>query len=412
MSTVSSADALQAAIDALIGQNGAHAAGKGKAKGNDKDKAEPFRDLLKSLSRAQTPAGHGREGVKVAQAKPGQPAEADTLRPVPETELDADGVDHVEGADATAEPQAPAPTTTGAEARAIDWLGLPSQAGDAPMPKPVAPGQAALPDAEPAITPGMPSKSSDAPLRLTARPIAMEADVMAMPSEALEPEQSLSLALARAVTSSAEMPTGPAKVVVLQQETHFQPVPELAPVQKIADVVISEMEGAFDMASLRAADLAAPEPGSKPSEPLKVLTIRLDPPELGTVTVKLRLVGDVVQVEMAASRHETAQILQQQRELLSDIMRQAGYSSSVASVQHGGPDAVLTVSHQSGHMQAPTGQHQQQAQSFGFGGDGGGSAEFQDGGGRQDQQDRRPFEQNEDRHHDRDPGRAGSALYL
>jgi len=304
------------------------------------------------------------------------------------------------------------PTTTAAEARAIDWLGLPSQAADAPMPQSAASGQPALPDADQTITPEMPSKSAGTQLPLTARPIAIETDMVAMPSEALEPEQSLSLALARAVTSSAEMPTGPARVVVLQKETHFQPVPELAPVQKIADVVISEMEGSFDMASLRAADLAAPEPGSKPSEPLKVLTIQLDPPELGTVTVKLRLVGDVVQVEMAASRHETAQMLQQQRELLSDIMRQAGYSSSVASVQHGGPDAVLTVSHQPGQMQASTGQHQQQAQSFAFDGDGRGSAEFQDGSGRQDQQDRRPFQQNEDRHHDRDPGRAGSALYL
>ena len=62
-----------------------------------------------------------------------------------------------------------------------------------------------------------------------------------------------------------------------------------------------------------APDLAASQLNA-PDQPLKILTINLEPPALGNVTVRLRLVGNEVSVDLAAERKDTSQMLDQQRD--------------------------------------------------------------------------------------------------
>jgi chemotaxis protein MotD len=124
------------------------------------------------------------------------------------------------------------------------------------------------------------------------------------------------------------------KVSVLQQETHFPPVPQFTAPQQIANGVVAELNGSSASASSASPDLASTQ-SNAPDQPVKILTISLDPPALGNVTVRLRLTGNAVSVHLAADRRETSQLLDQQRDSIRELMRSAGYVADVAPVQHG-----------------------------------------------------------------------------
>ena len=136
------------------------------------------------------------------------------------------------------------------------------------------------------------------------------------------------------------------KVSVLQQETHLPPVPQFTATQQVANAVVTELNGSPAPASSAATDLASAQ-GKAPDQPLKILTISLDPPALGNVTVRLRLAGDAVSVHLAADRRDTSQLLEQQRDSIRELMRSAGYTADIAPVQHGTLDGLPAGSGQS-----------------------------------------------------------------
>jgi chemotaxis protein MotD len=132
------------------------------------------------------------------------------------------------------------------------------------------------------------------------------------------------------------------KVEVIQQQTHFAPVAAPSPLQQIGNAVLSELTATADAS---APDVSSAVAGNGPAgdnQPLKVLTIRLDPPSLGEVTVNMRLQGDRLELHLMATQHDTLSMLQQNREALHDLMRDSGYVADVASVQR--TDAVATTS--------------------------------------------------------------------
>jgi chemotaxis protein MotD len=139
---------------------------------------------------------------------------------------------------------------------------------------------------------------------------------------------------------------GMTKVSVLQQETHLPPVAQLTATQQIANTVVTELKGSLASAPAAAPDVASAQ-SSAPDQPLKILTISLDPPSLGNVTVRLRLAGAAVSVHLAADRRDTSQLLDQQRDSLRELMRSAGYVAEVAPVQHGSLDGFQAGSGQS-----------------------------------------------------------------
>ncbi|MDA9405071.1 flagellar hook-length control protein FliK [Bradyrhizobium sp. CCBAU 45389] len=201
----------------------------------------------------------------------------------------------------------------------------------------------------------------------------------------------------RAVKASARDALPEAtKVTVVQQETHLPPAQFNAP-QQVANAVITELkESAAPTASSAAPDLAGAQTNA-PDQPVKILTVNLEPPALGNVTVRLRLVGSEVSIHLAAERKDTSQMLDQQRDSIRDLMQSAGYVADVAPVQHGSLDGFQSGSGQS-QPQLP-GQQQSSSQSQGTFGGASSSSGQSDGDARQARQER---QSNQETRHDQD----------
>ena len=185
------------------------------------------------------------------------------------------------------------------------------------------------------------------------------------------------------------------KVTVVQQETHLPPVAQFTATQQVANAVVAELEGSPAPASSAALKSASP-PSSAPDQPLKILTISLEPPALGNVTVRLRLVGAAVSVHLAAERRDTSQMLDQQRDSIRELMQSAGYVADVAPVQHGALDGFQAGS---GQPQPPFAGQQQSPQGQGALTDSGTSSGQSHGGANQARQDQQP---NQETPHDQD----------
>ncbi|MCK1656013.1 flagellar hook-length control protein FliK [Bradyrhizobium sp. 149] len=185
------------------------------------------------------------------------------------------------------------------------------------------------------------------------------------------------------------------KVTVIQQETHLPPAQFNAP-QQVANAVVAELKEPPAPTASAAPDLAASQTNA-PDQPLKILTINLEPPALGNVTVRLRLVGNEVSVHLAAERKDTSQMLDQQRDSIRDLMQSAGYVADVAPVQHGSLDGFQSGSGQS--QPQLSGQQQPSSQSQGtFDGTSNSSGQS-DGGAKQARQER---QSNQETRHDQD----------
>jgi chemotaxis protein MotD len=67
-------------------------------------------------------------------------------------------------------------------------------------------------------------------------------------------------------------------------------------------------------------------------EPVKVLVIHLQPADLGTVTVRMALKADVMDVQVEAGRR-TARLIDADRETLAGLLRSAGYHVEALTVR-------------------------------------------------------------------------------
>lgn len=123
------------------------------------------------------------------------------------------------------------------------------------------------------------------------------------------------------------------KVVVREQETHFEPVQQVTLLQKIVDRMVTDLPAVSPQAGPSSPDTALPMPRAA-DKPVRILTLQLDPPDLGAVIVKMRLIGGAVEVRLSADRYETTQMLQQERGALTDVMQSAGYAFDIASIEH------------------------------------------------------------------------------
>ncbi len=194
------------------------------------------------------------------------------------------------------------------------------------------------------------------------------------------------------------------KVTVVQQETHLPPVPQFTATEQVAKAMVAELEGASAPQSPSASNPVSAQ-GNVPDQPLKVLTISLEPPALGNVTVRLRLVGAAVSVHLAADRKDTSQMLDQQRDSIRELMQSAGYVADVAPVQHGALDGFQPGSSQS--QPSSSGQQQPQAAPDGSSAS---SGQSQDGA----RQPRKEQQTNQETRHDQDvaPHHRRGAVYL
>lgn len=227
------------------------------------------------------------------------------------------------------------------------------------------------------------------------------------------PDQNVKLSVGAAEARGAQT----TKVVVREQQTHFEPVQQLPQLQKIVDRVATDLSTAAAPGDTNAGNVGVQDAPHVAGKPVKILTVELDPPNLGTVTVKVRLTGDAVDVQVTADRYETTQMLRHERDALTERMHSAGYNFEISSIDHnriGDVSASGQMPSRSDHQQSSQQHHQQQGGAL----INGGSSERQSSdaqpGARQNRQGHDQFAERVARNRDQEPAqdRAGGALYL
>jgi chemotaxis protein MotD len=92
---------------------------------------------------------------------------------------------------------------------------------------------------------------------------------------------------------------------------------------------------------------------------LRVLDLQLKPAELGLVTIRMRLAGDSIEMEIQAQSEDTAELLRNDAEKLSSLLRVSGYRPDMINIQ-----STDAASHDRSSFQRPHQGTQAQSQSF------------------------------------------------
>ncbi|WP_420415016.1 flagellar hook-length control protein FliK [Roseibium sp.] len=143
----------------------------------------------------------------------------------------------------------------------------------------------------------------------------------------IEPEQVSETGQRAARNALPEEAAGTVKL--LRQETHFAPNLRLSPAQQIGEQIATALKDMpSEMGRLQGGVTATAE-----GPVLKTLDIQLTPHELGTVKVSLRMVGDNVEVTLATSKVQTAELLKQDRQLLDQMLRTTGFKADTITIQ-------------------------------------------------------------------------------
>ncbi|MFD1695825.1 flagellar hook-length control protein FliK [Roseibium aestuarii] len=144
---------------------------------------------------------------------------------------------------------------------------------------------------------------------------------------AVEPEEVRAASRPGAADPDGELSRQIAGTIkVVRQETHFAPTLRLSPVQQIGEQIIDSLKGS---SFLRSFDLPTRTEGPI----LKTLEIQLQPVELGSVKVQLRMVADRVEVVIQTAREATAEMLRQDQKLLDQMLKATGYKSDSVTIQ-------------------------------------------------------------------------------
>ncbi|MGW5959774.1 flagellar hook-length control protein FliK [Methylorubrum thiocyanatum] len=174
--------------------------------------------------------------------------------------------------------------------------------------------------------------------------------------------------------------------------------PPASPLRQIVDAVAAQLPAA-------PVSQARPIPTSAEAGPLKILTLQLHPAELGSVLVRMRLQDGRLEMSLRTSREETAERLRKEGDLLSGLLREAGYEPEAVTIQAGS---------------AGPGESGARGQGFAAFGSQGGQPDRQPGAATPDQSGRRPSPRadaaalsTEEQDHESDTrGRDRDSLYL
>ncbi len=101
------------------------------------------------------------------------------------------------------------------------------------------------------------------------------------------------------------------------------------PANQIADHILAETQ-----ADTQLADRTVSVPGQPAAKSvLKILHIQLQPADLGTVTVRMELKDAELSLHVEAERPETAELIRNDQDTLSKLLRASGYNVDPASVR-------------------------------------------------------------------------------
>ncbi|NIX75000.1 flagellar hook-length control protein FliK [Microvirga terricola] len=104
---------------------------------------------------------------------------------------------------------------------------------------------------------------------------------------------------------------------------------------RVASVIIEDAKSTADRQDLqvRQSEAFSVVGTNRPSEGVvRMLDIQLHPVELGTVTVKMKLSGDRLEMELHASSNEAADVLKRDSEKLSSLLRMSGYRPDALTI--------------------------------------------------------------------------------
>ncbi|WP_106752557.1 flagellar hook-length control protein FliK [Pannonibacter carbonis] len=173
------------------------------------------------------------------------------------------------------------------------------------------------------------------------------------------------------------------QVRVLREETHFAPSLRLSPLQQVGEAIIGALSEPRPAPSAQGPAAGGLFSTGSTRPMVKVLEIQLQPMELGSVKVSLRLIGDRVEVVMSAQNPDTAELLRQDRQLLDQMLRAVGQKADTITIQSAGDDRPMFQVNGSlqGQQSGWTAQSGDGGPAWGAGT--GGDSEPQNGGGDQ-----------------------------
>jgi hypothetical protein len=166
------------------------------------------------------------------------------------------------------------------------------------------------------------------------------------------------------LVEALDAPIETPKITVVSRETHFEPIIRAAPAQQVADAVLSQIVELEDSTRSSApADLDQLSLRTKSDGPLKILHLKLEPDNLGEVSIKMRLVGGALELHLEASRTETVEMLMKDKDLLNRLLRTSGYTPDVVTIQASSDSSSSSNQQTGGQQQSSTAQNGAQPDS-------------------------------------------------
>lgn len=144
------------------------------------------------------------------------------------------------------------------------------------------------------------------------------------------------------VGSRAAAPANQHPIRIVRQETHLPPPQRLPPVMQIAGALASGLDGGDAVRTLSTSPGAAAKSPSSPV--IRVLHIRLEPPELGTVTVRMKLDANALELHVEAQRAATAELIRRDQGTLARLLQATGYDVEGLTVHIADPDRTAFAS--------------------------------------------------------------------
>ena len=136
---------------------------------------------------------------------------------------------------------------------------------------------------------------------------------------------------ARPALNSVDRQTLDTLITVVRQETHAPPAVHLSPAAQVANALITSIQ--TPEASRLAQSAGEPMPTSPAtSNVVRVLQIQLEPPELGTVSVRLKLEAHALELRISADQPGTADLIRRDQSVLTRLLQSAGYDVEGLSV--------------------------------------------------------------------------------
>jgi hypothetical protein len=128
------------------------------------------------------------------------------------------------------------------------------------------------------------------------------------------------------------------------------PLP-MSTLQRLAGAIAVEAGALAASPSPVVQPLGASQPAT--GGPVKVLVLRLQPEKLGTVTVRLRLVGNALELQLRAASADTADLLERDRGALEKALKASGYDADLSTIQAAPRDAARPPADPTGSQASP-----------------------------------------------------------